>query len=274
MNKSSQILSFCAEYVIIRKNEGRSESAPGQVNSGSGTGALFWEAGESMPAKKGKERTLEELRKDWGAGSENRPYTEADYAELERMFGIYAERLMASGGPDAQQEYILRLCSRLNLDMNRYLNEGQIEKAQKLNKMIQDNLASENLRKKDEQPLEEFRIDGIIDALEKHGYVKDGKILPLKEVQRRLLEELGALGGEPSHKYAYTMDAADQMIQIIVNTMRANDGLPEYTGRNEGMTLDGNVAAEFAAQPNKNELKAYMGLQLTRSRRDGNKTNR
>lgn len=213
-----------------------------------------------------KKPGTERQRKTWGSGEIGKQYSTEDYNRLDELFATYSARLVSAGGYDTQQEYILRLCSRMSLDMEKMLANGMIDKAQKLNKMIQDNLASENLRKKDEKPVEELRIDSIVDALEKAGMLKDGKILTLPELQKKLLERLGALGGKPSHKYPYTLDAADQMIHIIVNTMRANDGLPEMTEFPDNTTFDENVAPEFADHPNSEEEKAYEGLELVRQR--------
>lgn len=203
-------------------------------------------------------------RKAWGTGNEEKPYTNADYKELDRLFATLASRLVSSGGYDTQQEYILRLCARMSLEMQKALDDGKVNKAQTLNKMIQENLASENLRKKDEKPIEDVRIDSIVESLEKAGLVKSGKILPLPDLQKKLLERLGALGGKPSHKYPYTLDAADQMIHIIINTMRSNDGLGEITEFPDNMRFSENVAPEFADTPSEVEENVYQNLGLAR----------
>lgn len=206
----------------------------------------------------------EEQRRIWGMGGERHPYTKEDYDRLDAKFEIYASRLVSAGGYDEQQEETLRLCSRLSLEMEKCLDRGQYDEVSRLNKIIQDNLASENLRKKDEKPLEDLRIDSIVDKLEKAGLLQEGKILPLPELQKALLERLGALGGKPSHKFPYTLDAADQMIHIIINTMRANDGYAEMTDYPDNTTFDENVACEFAEEPNADEMAAYEGLELVR----------
>lgn len=203
-------------------------------------------------------------REEWGY-QEEKPYTTEDYKELDRCFKVFTARLESAGGYDVQQEHILRLCSRMTLDMNKALAKGDTQSAQRLNKMIQENLAAENLRKKDEKPIEDVRIDGIVDAFEKAGLMKEGKILSLPDVQKQLLRRLGALGGRPSHKYPYTLDAADQMIRIIINTMRKNDNLPEIYEFDESIMLDENVSAEFAAEPSKEEFAAYRELGLVRN---------
>lgn len=200
----------------------------------------------------------------WGEG-----YEPHEYKRLNSIFNTYSERLRRSGGMDAQQEDTLRVCSRMRLEADKALSKGgkdNIDIAAKLNKMIQDNLSAENLRKKDEKPLEDLRIDSIVDALEKAGLVKAGKILPLPDLQKALLERLGTLGGKPSHKYPYTLDAADQMILAIINTMHANDGLPELTELADNMKFDANVACEFADEPTPEEIETYRELGLVRHR--------
>lgn len=208
---------------------------------------------------------MEKWMNTWGEG-----LSVQDYQRLDSLFDTYAARLQRAGGMDAQQEDTLRVCSRMRFEADKALSAGgkdNIDIAAKLNKMIQDNLSAENLRKKDEKPVEDLRIDTIVDKLEKAGFLRKGKILSLPELQKQLLIRLGALGGNPSHKYPYTLDAADQMIHIIINTMRANDGMPEMTEFTDNTRLDENVAPEFAESPNEDELKAYEALEFERQPR-------
>lgn len=209
-------------------------------------------------------------KREWGTGDEENPYTLEDYRQLDSLYAMYTARINSAGAaPDAQQEDTLRTCCKLRLQSDRAINKPtkeSVDIAAKLNKMIQDLLAAENLRKRDEKPIENVRIDSIVDALEKAGMMHKGKILNLPDLQEKLLERLGALGGKPSHKYPYTLDAADQMAQYIVNAMRANDGMAEIPYSPENMCFDENVAAEFAARPNEAENDAYAGLDLVRWR--------
>ena len=201
-------------------------------------------------------------QRDWGTG-----YTPEEYKRLDEIFDTYSARLVSAGGYDVQQEDTLRVCAKMRLKADQALSLGTkegVDIAAKLNKMIQDNLASENLRKRDEKPVEELRIDSIVDSLEKAGFLKKGKILPLADVQRVLLERAGQLGGKPSHVYPYTLDAADQMLQAIINTMRVNDGQPIITQLPDNMRLDANVASEFAEKPNADEIEAYSKMGLVR----------
>ncbi len=203
----------------------------------------------------------------WGIGDAVNPYTEQDYQRLDSLFKTYSSRLVSAGGYDMQQEDTLRTVCKYRLMSDKCFSSGTkngIELAQRLNKMIQEILSSENLRKKDERPVEEVRIDSIVDSLEKAGLVKEGKILPLKELQDALLKRLGTMGGNPSHKYAYTLDAADHMILAVINTMRANDGYSELSELPEEAKIDAAFAAEFAAKPNETEKDSYEKIGILR----------
>ena len=128
-----------------------------------------------VAARTNKEPGTKAQRKTWGSGATGKQYSTEDYNRLDELFSTYSARLVSAGGYDTQQEYILRLCCRMTMDMEKMLAAGQVDKAQKLNKMIQENLASENLRKKDAKPMEEFRLDSWADALEEAGLTKNGK---------------------------------------------------------------------------------------------------
>jgi hypothetical protein len=168
---------------------------------------------------------------------------------------------------DVQAEYVLRSTCQDQLFAEKCRSRGTKEDIQmytQINKTIQDRLAAEQMRKKDEKAVEEVKLDSIVSALEKAGLARRGKLLSLEEVQDALLRRLGAIGGEPSHKYPYTIDAADQMIHIIQNNMYANDSLPETAEIADDMRLDDNVAHEFADKPNAKEKEAYQKMGLIR----------
>lgn len=197
----------------------------------------------------------------WGVGHEDKPYTVQDYKRLDELFKTFSARLVAAGGYDAQQEDTLRSCCKMRLIADRSLALGTkdgVAMHTQLNKTIQELLSSENLRKKDAKPIEEQRLDSITAALEKAGI----KMSSLEEVQDSLLKRLGIHGGKPSHKYPYTLDAADQMLTYIVNTMRINDGLPEIPYDPRTPCLDENVACEFAENANEEEKKNFESLGL------------
>ena len=129
------------------------------------------------------------------------------------------------------------------------------DKAAKLNKMVQDNLSSEGLRKKDAKPIDDLRIDSLVEALEKKGLLKNGKQCDPDEMFRILFGR--------SCKYPYTMDAAEQMLMINENRMRQNEGRPELTTLPPEMRLRDELG-EFAEEPNEQEKEAYQRLGLVK----------
>lgn len=223
--------------------------------------------------KKGRDNRngTQKQRDAWGIGpNADHPYTDEDYEKLDKYYKAYGARLISSGSVDPQQEHALRLCAILRLQMDDALAKGNVEKVAKLNKVIQENLASENLRKKDAKPLEDIRIDSIVDALERKGFMRNGRLLNYDQLLDKLRGEVP--------KYQYTRDAADQMLLYIINTMQANEGLPEYATLPPDIHIT-DEHGEFAAKPNKREKETYEKLGLLRmqppkEKKDGNQTNR
>lgn len=197
----------------------------------------------------------EKQRKAWGGNSAKNPYTAEDYDELDRIYDALASDLVAAGGVSVKQEFILRDCAKMTLDRDKMRAIGQYDKAAKLNKMIQDNLSSEGLRKKDAKPIDDIRIDSLVEALEKQGLLKNGKQCDPDEMFRILF------GRAP--KYPYTRDAAEQMLLINENRMRQNDGMAELSTLLPGMRLRDDLG-EFAETPNAQEKEAYEKLGLVK----------
>ena len=194
-------------------------------------------------------------RKDWGENSTKNPYTAEDYNELDRIYDALVSDLMAAGGVSVKQEFILRDCAKMTLDRDNMRSIGQFDKAAKLNRMIQDNLSSEGLRKKDAKPIDDLRIDSLTEALERKGLLKNGKPCSPDEAFKIFF-------GRPC-KYPYTMDAAEQMILINENRMRQNDGMPELVTLPNNMRLHDDLG-EFAEEPNEREREAYAKLGLVK----------
>lgn len=139
--------------------------------------------------------------------------------------------------------------------MNDASAAGKFDAAKKLSAIIQENLASDNLRKKDIRPADIIRLDEITDKLEKAGLMKNGKQCDPDEM-------FAYLFGRPP-KYRYTKDAAEQIILINENRMRQNDGLPELSYLPDEMRLSDDLG-EFAETPNEREKDAYDKLGLVK----------
>ncbi len=210
--------------------------------------------------------------KTWGLGSPEDPFTKEDYDRLDDIFDTVSDRLVSSGGMDVQQEDTLRQTSIMRLQRDRFILAGDkdsIAMAKQLDAMIKENLSSEQLRKADARPVEDVRIDSIIDALEKWGAVEDGKILSFPQLTEFLLKQLGRLGGKPAHRYSQTLDAADFELWFIQNCMAQNEDLPKWPEMRDNMRFPEEVAHEFAPEPSDDEKRAYEGIGLVRRRTKG-----
>jgi hypothetical protein len=207
-------------------------------------------------ARDGKNGTKRQVA-DWGEGGEKSHYTTEDYNEFDRIYNALCADFGGEGNVSAKQQLILRNVAKWTKQMNDAAELGQIDKAKKLSSMIQENLASENLRKKDTKPVEELRLDNMVLALERAGLLKNGKPCDPDEAFKIFF-------GRPC-KYPYTRDAADQMILINENRMRQNDGMPELAELPDEMRLRDDLG-EFAKEPNEAEKEAYEKLGLVRMR--------
>lgn len=206
-------------------------------------------------ALKRTESDIDRWKNVWGIGDEDKPYTEDDYKRLDDLFATYSSRLQRAGGMDALQDDTLRVCSKMRLEADKALAKGgkdNISIASTLNKMIQDNLSSEQLRKKDAKPVDTARIDGIVEALAKKYGV--GMKMTRDDAIRVCSEWL------MSHNYPVTMDAAERMIEVIINCTRSNNDLPELNGLPDDMKLGEEYMHEFAQTPNEIEKDVYRYL--------------
>lgn len=210
--------------------------------------------GNEKSARNRKVGTAQQ-RKNWGENSAKNPYTSEDYDELDRIYEALSSDLMAAGGVSVKQEFILRDCAKMTLDRDKMRAIGQYDKAAKLNKMVQDNLSSEGLRKRDAKPIDDLRIDGIVDRLEKAGLLKNGKQCSPDEMFEILFHR--------RPKYSYTKDAAEQILLYMANTTRVNDGLSELPTLPPDMRLRDDLG-EFAEKPDEQEKESYKELGIVK----------
>lgn len=210
--------------------------------------------GNEKSARNRKVGTAQQ-RKNWGENSAKNPYTSEDYDELDRIYEALSSDLMAAGGVSVKQEFILRDCAKMTLDRDKMRAIGQYDKAAKLNKMVQDNLSSEGLRKRDAKPIDDLRIDGIVDRLEKAGLLKNGKQCSPDEMFEILFHR--------RPKYSYTKDAAEQILLYMANATRINDGLSELPTLPPDMRLRDDLG-EFAEEPDEQEKESYKELGIVK----------
>lgn len=198
-------------------------------------------------------------RAAWGSGGAKTPYTKEDYDELDRLYAAFSSRQKGMG-IDTQQEYILRDCARMELQKQKYIQAKDIGSAQKLNAMIQTNLASENLRKKDEKPMDDLRIDGIADALEKKYGIDPERMLAKEKAVEICCKWF------MEHGYPETLDCAHKMTLAIINATRINNEEPPLMDLPEELSFTDDFG-EFAEKPNEAEQQAYEYLGLIREQK-------
>lgn len=157
-------------------------------------------------------------RRVWGVIPlyKNVPMTTERYAELDRRYEARMAR-MKGITIDAQLEDIQRRLCKISLAQDYLLSIGEVGGFDKLQKTADNIQASEQLRKKDEKPVEAYSIDAQVKALEDAGLMEDGKFLDLDGVQKSLIKHF-----IEKKKYDYPIDALDHVIADIWNTMRAN----------------------------------------------------
>ena len=193
----------------------------------------------------------------WGTGDANNPYTEEDYRRMDETFSAYSSRLERAGGMDALQEDTLRKCSKMRLHADKALERGgkdNISIAASLNKMIQEDLKAEQLRKADATPIETARIDGIVEAFtKKYGVSMEVSYDEAVAACSKCLV---------SHRYPITTDAANFMLEAIINCTRDNNDMPPIAGLPKGAKITDDMSFEFAEEPNEAEEEALEYLNL------------
>lgn len=189
-------------------------------------------------------------REQWGMG-----YTSAEYDELDRQ---YQNRLASYKGwtITPQMEDTLIKVVKWNLQVDKLMAQNKYKEASSIQSMVEKLLASENMRKKDERPTEQMRIDALVEYLERAGLMNNGMLLSYDETVKALWDNF--IG---KRKYDYTIDSCDAMILSIVNAGRKNDGLdPLLSLPKDLMVVD--ERGEFATEASAQEIEnmRYVGM--------------
>lgn len=220
-------------------------------------GIILWQQEEDI-----SEAQMKEWKRVWGIGDKSKPYRVDDYQKLDQTFETYSSRLEKAGGMDALQEDTLRSCSKMRLEADKAMAKGgkdNVAIASTLNKMIQEQLASEQLRKRDEKPIGIAKLDGIVEALaKKYGAGAELTYEQATEICSKWLV---------SHKYPHTTDAAEHMLLAIINTTRTNNDLPVLEELPEEAKLPESMDSEFEDTQNETEKETYNYLNLKRNRK-------
>lgn len=193
-----------------------------------------------------------EQRAKWG---EQEGYTTKTYNELDRL---YEARASSYAGQTITPQMRLTLVrvAKWDYDIDRCVAEGRITEAKGLQSMVETALSSEQMRKKDEKPIENFRFDSQIVALQKMGLYEQGKFLNVEDTIKVIQENFLC-----RKKYPYSLDVADQIVLDIYNTMRANADQMTEIELPENLKQE-DINGEFEPQETEAEIerRQYAGL--------------
>lgn len=202
-----------------------------------------------------------EQRRRWGEKGNGVPFTTRDYDRMDELFDAYAADYKASGLTQRQEQALYRYVKNIFL-ADRAGEEGDSKAAQAFIKNADIIMAGEAMRAKDEKPMEGFRFDACIRAMEDAGLMEDGHFLSYEDTCRAIWN---LVHPEGNPRYGYSLDVADQVLLNWENNMRKNSGRSEvFELPPEMKTYDD--YGEFEPEETEEEkvLKAQMDLSKVR----------
>lgn len=197
-----------------------------------------------------------EQRAKWGTADlmSKTPMTQEIYDALDGMYETRAAEYKGTTLSAQQQDVLIKVC-KWNYMIDLLLQKGLYPYAEKLQKMVQSELAAECMRKQDEKPAEAMRLDATVEALEKAGLMENGDFLTYDETRERLCKIY------QGKKYDYSIDVCDQMILIMQNAMRANADMALLTELDEDDLVHDNFGeCEPKETETEKAAKQYAGL--------------
>lgn len=192
-------------------------------------------------------------RETWGIIQD---FTDEDYDELDRRYINFVTSYSDTMTFTAQQKDTIISAMKARVTAEKALASGNIKGAMDAHKLADFLLASDLLREKDKGKTEDASPETFIKHLEAYGAMKNGDLLGYEELLDVLCDHLTKKG-----KYKYTLDAANQMELITLNTIRKNNGLDVKSE----LSIDEAIIdpyGEFAEEESENEREAkeYIGL--------------
>ena len=187
------------------------------------------------------------------------PYSESEIRELDRMYEEQAAEYRGGAMTQRVDMAIREICI-CRLEWKKCVGAGDSGGAKKYSDMIKDAMAREGLRATDSKPVENMRVDSLIDRLEKKGALQNGTIVGKK----RLLDILAA----DHPQYRTSLDVVDAMMLAIVNTARRNNGQSDL----EELPYTAQIADDFdelMKQPTEEEKRVMTEIGIGRPRREG-----
>lgn len=183
------------------------------------------------------------------------PLTTEIYNELDSAYERMASRYKGVAIDNLMEDNIRRVV-KLRVVQDYVQSIGDAVGLDKVQKSIESILSSEQLRKRDEKPVEKLRIDDMVVALEAAGLMENGQLLTYDELVVALRDKF-----IKSKKYDYSLDVADQVILAQINAMKANADEPSLMGLPEEFTTE-DAYGEFEPKETEQERenKRYIGV--------------
>lgn len=199
----------------------------------------------------------EEQRQRWGMLDiwKGLPVSTLVYNELDQAYETMRLRYRGITIDETMDATFKRIV-KLRMAQDYLQSIGDAASFDKVQKSIDSILASEQLRKKDEKPVEALRIDALVLALEEAGLMENGDLLTYDELIEVMRDKF-----VKSPKYNYSLDVADQVILDVINSMRQNADLPTIQDLPEEFAAV-NEYGEFEPEETEREKenKKYLGI--------------
>lgn len=221
----------------------------------------FAAAIRSEKAKLAKLPGTKTQRKKWGERGNGKPFKTDDYNRMDEMFDAYASDYKASGLTQRREQALIRFVKLTHL-ADKAAEDGDNKTAQGFIRSADAILAGEAMRAKDEKPMEGFRFDACIVALEKAGLMEDGHFLSYEDTCKAIWN---IVHPEGNPRYGYSLDVADQILLNWENNMRLNSGRSEaYSLPPDMKTFDD--YGEFEPEETEEEKTLKRQMDLTKVR--------
>lgn len=204
-----------------------------------------------------------EQRKKWGMGKE---YTDEMYNELDRLYNARASSYVGQTITPQMEDTLIKT-AKWNYKIDKLVDKGAFKAAKDLQSMVDSVLSAEQMRKKDEKPVEAYSVDTQTVMLERAGVMEKGKFLNLEGVQKALLANF-----LHAPKYDYSVDAVDQMLACAYKTMRANADLFVPTDMPDTLEVEDEYG-EFEEEETEQERENKRFAGLTKITYEGDKHN-
>lgn len=203
-------------------------------------------------------------RERWGGMGNGQPFTTKDYDRMDHLLDAYAADYKATGLSRRQEQALIRYVKEVYLgDLSS--EGGDYKGAQAHYKNADMILAGESMRAKDEKPVEGFRFDACIAALEKAGIMEEGHFKSYEDTARAIW---AVVHPEGNPRYGFSLDTLDQVLLNWENNMRKNSAQSEVFELPEDMRLHDDYG-EFLPEETEEERMLKRQMDLTPVRHSG-----